>query len=75
MKKNIIFAVLILLVVVSAVSADSPWMYGIHWYGSVGSSDVEAMSGGKGVYVLEQVFTDTSDQGNFWEEAVYKVSD
>jgi len=49
-------------------AADSPWLYGIHWYADdAGDSDVEAMSGGKGIYVLEQVFTDTEAQGNGWE--------
>ncbi len=37
--------------------ADAPWIYGIHWYGSSGSTDVEAMSGGKGLWVLENVNT------------------
>jgi len=54
--------------------ADSPWLYGIHWYGDTGSSDVEDMSEGKGIYVLEQVFTDTATEGNFWEEPAYKVT-
>ena len=58
----------------SPLFADSPWLYGIHWYGDTAQNDVEAMSGGRGVYVLEQVFTDTSDQGNFWEVPSYKES-
>jgi hypothetical protein len=64
----------IFLTISISVSADSPWLYGIHWYGDTGGSDVEEMTNGKGIYVLEQVFTDTSDQGNFWEEPPYKVT-
>ena len=54
--------------------ADAPYLYGIHWYGSVSSTDVETMSAGKGVYDVEQVFTDTATTGNIWETAPYKVS-
>lgn len=36
-------------------SADSPWIYGIHWYGDPNSNDVEQMTGGKGVWDLETV--------------------
>lgn len=68
------FLICVLLLFTAAAGADSPWLYGIHWYGNTASNDVELMTGGKAVYVLEQVFTDTSDLGNFWEEASYKVS-
>jgi PKD repeat protein len=34
----------------------SPWIYGIHWYGdNYAGSDVEAMTGGKKIWVLETV--------------------
>jgi hypothetical protein len=33
--------------------ADSPWIYGIHWYGDPNGSVVESMSGGKGIWTLE----------------------
>ncbi len=38
-----------------ARAADSPWLYGIYWYGDTGASDVEDMSEGKPIYVLDQV--------------------
>ncbi len=34
----------------SAAANDSPWLYGIHWYGPLGVTDVESMSGGKGLW-------------------------
>ena len=34
----------------------SPWIYGIHWYGdNYAGGDVEAMTGGKKIWVLETV--------------------
>lgn len=37
---------------------DSPWLYGIHWFGSTSNNaDVSAMTGGKPVWVLETVMT------------------
>lgn len=53
-----------------AAAPDSPWLYGIHWYGDRNATDVEAMTGGKGVWVLEHAFTDstaTAAEGNTWE--------
>jgi hypothetical protein len=35
--------------------ADSPWLYGIHWYGDPNGSVVETMTGGKGIWSLEIV--------------------
>jgi len=45
----------------SAVCAadDSPWLYGIHWYGEAAGSSVEEMTGGKGIWSLEIVETDS----------------
>ena len=54
---------------------DSPWLYGIHWYGDTGQSDVEAMSGGKPIYVTDQVFTAELGQGNSWELPAQKNID
>lgn len=53
---------------------DAPWLYGIHWYGRIDSDDVEQMTGGKGVYVLDQVLTHTGDGGggNNWDSAEAK---
>lgn len=36
-------------------AADSPWLYGIHWYGDGNLSDVEAMTGDKPIWTLETV--------------------
>ena len=36
-------------------AADSPWLYGLHWYRTDG--DVEAITGGKGVWLLETLMT------------------
>jgi hypothetical protein len=38
-----------------AQAGDSPYVYGIHWYGDAQSSDVEEMSGGLPLWVLETV--------------------
>lgn len=42
----------------SVAPADSPWLYGIHWYGAPGGS-VETMTGGKGIWSLEIVQTNS----------------
>src|SRR5687768_16477232 len=63
-----------LLAAVSCASAqapDSPWLYGIHWYNlNTASTDTEAMTGNKGVWVLENAHLDsvaTVAEGNPWE--------
>lgn len=43
----------------TAAHADSPWLYGIHWYGDPATSQVEAMTGGKGIWCLEIVETNS----------------
>lgn len=40
-------------------AADSPWLYGIHWYGDPTTSTVEQMTGGKGIWSLEIVQTNS----------------
>lgn len=45
----------------TAQLADSPWIYGIHWYGATGATDVESMTGGKGVWDLEISHLDAAD--------------
>jgi hypothetical protein len=45
-----------------ADSEDSPWLYGIHWYGDADGSLVEAMTGNKGIWSLETVMT----SGDVW---------
>jgi len=47
-------------VVAAAQVADSPYLYGIHWYGSTGSTDVESMTGSKGIWDLEITNVDAS---------------
>lgn len=77
MRLHLVAALSICAGVAGAQVADSPWLYGIHWYDTTNiapgqTTDTEVMSGGKGLYVLEQVFTDPGGD-NFWEEAPYKV--
>ncbi len=43
----------------SAAGTDAPWLYGIHWYGDPATSQVEQMTGGKGIWSLEIVQTDS----------------
>lgn len=64
--------VLASLIALSAASlwaqpvADSPFLYGIHWYGNTDAigvgqlTDVETMTGSKGIWVLEHALTDSA---------------
>lgn len=36
-------------------AADSPWLYGVHFYGDPASGNCEVMTGGKGIWSLEIV--------------------
>ncbi len=36
---------------------DSPWLYGIHWYGDPAAGQVELMTGGRGIWSMETVCT------------------
>ncbi len=49
-------------------AADSPWLYGIHWYGEPGGSQVEAMTGGRGIWSLETVQTNS----DLWWSAAWQ---
>ncbi len=49
-------------------AADSPWLYGIHWYGEPVGSQVEAMTGGKGIWSLETVQTNS----DLWWSAAWQ---
>lgn len=40
-------------------TADSPYLYGVHWYGDVGTSQVDAMTAGRGIWSLEVVQTNS----------------
>jgi hypothetical protein len=45
-------------------SADSPWLYGIHWFGPASNaSDVSEMTGGKRIWDLETVMTNDGAGG------------
>ena len=46
-------AVVAVCAVSQPAAALSPWLYGVHWYGTDG--DVEDLTGGKGVWLLETV--------------------
>ncbi len=59
------FALLALLSVPAILHADSPWLYGIHWVGSISNaSDISQMTGGKPIWTLETVMT--HDGFGFW---------
>jgi len=45
-----------------AWSDDAGYLYGVHWYGDAGSSIVEDMTGGRGIWSLETVMTN----GDSW---------
>lgn len=45
-------------------AADSPWLYGIHWFGPPSNnSEVAEMTGGKPIWVLETVMTNEGARG------------
>lgn len=71
MKKNLLILFALLTVLGYGGATDSPWLYGIHWYGDTGASDVESMSGGKNIWVLETTFTNPVS-GNPWEASNQK---
>ena len=57
--RRILAAVLGATLCLSPVFADdSPWIYGIHWYSDPANNDVEVMTGGKGIWVLETILTE-----------------
>lgn len=65
-------AIFIGAIAVSAQTPDSPYLYGIHWYGNTDGiaigelTDVETMTGGKGIWVLDIALTDEST-ANPWD--------
>lgn len=66
-------AIVCLLAVVAASAslasaADSPWLYGIHFYGEPSNGNVEVMTGGKGIWSLEIVVTNSDP----WWQAEYQ---
>ncbi len=71
MKKFLVLLVVLIPAFVFSVTTDSPWLYGIHWYGSTSATDVETMTGDKKVWVLDTTFTDPGTD-NPWEDASQK---
>lgn len=63
-------AAAVLLLFISPVNtvAESPWLYGIHWYGDPAAANVETMTGGKGIWSLETVLTNS----DFWWGPVWQ---
>lgn len=57
----------------SGQTPDPSWIYGIHWYGNTNGiqvgdlTDVETMTGGKGIWVLENMMLDGPSHGESWE--------
>jgi hypothetical protein len=63
---SLVAAVVLLTVVPVPVRAvDSPWLYGIHWYGDPSGGAVETMTGGKGIWSLEIVLP----YSDYWWQA------
>lgn len=50
-----ILLIVSLILMGHGLRAESPWLYGIHWYGESQLSDVEEMTGGKPIWTLETV--------------------
>ncbi len=73
MRIRLVSVFVLLTAACLAQVADSPWLYGIHWYGDTGSTDVEAMSGGKGVWDLEITHVDAS-AAPAWDQPGYFAS-
>lgn len=58
------YAIILVLIGLAgaAVAADSPWLYGIHWYGDPADDGVEVMTGGKPIWVLEIILTEDTGE-------------
>lgn len=73
-----IFCIVQFPVQVSAQVTDSSYLYGIHWYGNTDSispgelTDVESMTGNRGIWVLEITHVDSS-QAPPWDQPSYYV--
>ena len=70
---SLLIFILLLGLISFSLSADSSYLYGIHWYGNTGSSDVEAMSGNRGIWDLEITHVDTT-QAQPWDVPGYYAS-
>lgn len=54
----------------AAAQTDSPWLYGVHWAAEPADDDLEEMTGGKGVWVVDQCLLNsasTDSRNNEWE--------
>lgn len=76
-----VWALLCVFMMLLSVSnaADSPRLYGIHWYGDTGATDVEDMSEGKLIYVMDEVLPYGKDVDNpsnqyVWEQAWWRAA-
>ncbi len=52
-------AITVAALLAPAAYPDSPWIYGIHFYGDPGQANVSTMTGGKGIWSLEVVVTNS----------------
>jgi hypothetical protein len=70
MRRWLVVAIVV-LGTAGLLRADSPWIYGIHWYGDPNGSVVESMSGGKGIWTLETVLPQSDPwwqaSGQLWK--------
>lgn len=80
MKKLFLFSCFILLpLIIFSAATDSPWLYGIHWYQNTDSisigetTDVEDMTGSKGVWITEITLIDSSEAA-VWDQPAYEAS-
>lgn len=74
MRRVFCFLLICIPAILSARSGgDSPWLYGIHWYGSTDRittgqlTDAEEMTGKKGVWVLDQILLDAASHKAPWD--------
>jgi len=78
MKRVFFLSLLFLTGLVCAQTTDSQYLYGIHWYGKTDSispgqrTDVEDMTGDRGIWVLEITHVDAS-QAQPWDLPSYYV--
>lgn len=69
-RSSCLTALLLAALAPAGAQADSPWLYGIHWASSPVDDDLETMTGGKPVWVVDQALLDstaTVAAPNEWE--------
>jgi len=78
-KKFLIFFLVLFWAINVYSTTDSSYLYGIHWYGNTDSispgdrTDVEDMTGDKGVWVLEITHVDSA-VAPAWDQPPYKAT-